>query len=64
MNQPEVVKVAQGRTGEVAQFAVVTLSLKLADDDNRKHDIVFVETPHGVRVAQQDRGVDDVGATA
>ena len=35
VNHPEVVKVAQGRTGEVAQLAVVALALKLADHHNR-----------------------------
>jgi hypothetical protein len=64
MNHPEVVKVAQGRTGEVAELAVVTLALKLADHHNREHDIVLIETPHCVRIAQQDGCVDDVGATA
>ena len=64
VNHPELVKVAQGRTGEVAQFAVVTLAFKLADHHNREHDIVLVETSHRVRITQQDGCVDDVGATA
>ena len=60
----EIVEVAQGCTCKVAQLAVVTLGLELADHHNRKHDIVLVETPHCVRIAQQDGGVDDVCATA
>ena len=54
----------QRRTGEVAQLAVVPLALKLGDHHNREHDIVLIETPHRMRIAQQHGGVDDVGATA
>jgi hypothetical protein len=64
VSHSEVVEVAQGSTGEVTELAVVALALKLADHHNREHDIVLIETPHRVRIAQQDGCVDDVGATA
>jgi hypothetical protein len=52
VNHPELIKVAQGGTGEVTKLAVVTLALELTDHHNGKHDIVLVETPHRVRIAQ------------
>jgi hypothetical protein len=42
----------------------MALRLQLGDHHNGKHYIVLVEAPNGVRITQQDGGVDDVRATA
>jgi len=64
VSDAQLVQVAERRTSEVAQLIVMALALELTDHHNRKHHIVLVETPHGMRITQQDGGVDDVGATA
>ena len=62
VGDPQVVEVSQGRTGEVAELTVVPLRLQLGDHHDGKHDVVFGEAAERMGVAQQDGGVDDVGA--
>ena len=60
----QVVEDPQRRPGEVAQLGVGALRLELADDHHRYDHLVLVEPEQRVRVGQQDRGVEDVGASA
>jgi hypothetical protein len=64
VNDPQLVEVAERRTGEVAQLIVMALGLQLGDHHNGKHYIVLVEAPNGVRITQQDGSVENVSATA
>ncbi|MGX1242116.1 hypothetical protein RKD46_003220 [Streptomyces pseudovenezuelae] len=59
---PELVEQAQGLPGEVAEFGMVPLRLQLRDHDDGEHDLVLVEAAQGVRVGQQDAGVENIGA--
>lgn len=62
MPHPEFVEQAQGLPGEVAEFRMVPLGLQFRHHDDRKHDLVLVEAAQGVRVGQQDAGVENIGA--
>ncbi len=57
----EVVQPAQRRPGEVAQFGMVALGLQFGDDHHRHDDSVLGEVAQSLRIAQQHRGVDDIG---
>ena len=59
---PEVVEQAQGLPGEVPEFGVVPFGLQFRDHDDREHDLVLVEAGQGVRVGQQDAGVENIRA--
>lgn len=59
---PELVEQPQGLPGEVAEFGMVPLGLQLRDHDDGEHDLVLVEAVQGVRVGQQDAGVENIGA--
>ena len=48
--------------GEVAQFGVVPLAFKFADDDQRDDDVVLGELQRCARIGQQHAGVQHVGA--
>ena len=58
----ELVQQAQRLPGEVAELRMVPLGLQFRDHDDGEHDFVLVEAGHGVRVGQQDAGVEDIGA--
>lgn len=59
---PEVVQQAQGLPGEVPELRMVPFGLQFRDHDDREHDFVLVEAGHGVRIGQQDAGVENIGA--
>ena len=54
----QVVEVAQGLAGEVAQFGVMPLGFQLGDDDDRQDYLVLIETSDSSRVGEQDTGVE------
>ncbi|MDQ1048278.1 hypothetical protein QFZ76_006514 [Streptomyces sp. V4I2] len=58
----ELVEQAQGLPGEVAEFGMVPLGLQFRDHDDRQHDFMLVEAVQGVRVGQQDAGVENISA--
>ena len=62
VGDPQIIQVPQRGTGEVAQLAVVPLGLQLGDHHHGEDDFVLGEAAQGLRVAEQDGGVDDVGA--
>ncbi len=62
MLDAEVVEVTQRLAGEVADLRVVPLALEFGDDDHREHHGMLREAEERLRIAQQDRGVEDVGA--
>ncbi len=55
------VQAAQRSPGEISEFGMVPLALKLGDDDQRKDYLVFGEPHKGRRVCEKDRGVQYVG---
>lgn len=59
---PEVVQVTERLAGEVADLGVVPLALELADDHDGQHDRVLRESEECLRIAQQHRRVEHVGA--
>lgn len=59
---PELVEQTQRLPGEVAEFGMVPLGLQFRHHDDGEHDLVLVEAVQGVRVGQQDAGVENVGA--
>ena len=59
----QLVEHPQRRPREVAELGVVPLALELGDHHDRQDDLVLVEAAYRRRVGQQDRGVEDVGAT-
>jgi hypothetical protein len=59
---PQVVEQPQRLPGEVAELGVVPLALELADDHDGQHHVVLGEPEHGLRVGEQHRGVEHVGA--
>ena len=61
MLDAELVEVTQRLPGEVAEFGVVPLGLELGDHDHRDDDGMLGEAEEGPRIAQQHRGVEDVG---
>ena len=58
----QVVEEAQRLPGEVADLGIVALPLQLGDHHNRDDDIVLGEPRDGPWIAQQNRGVQHVGA--
>ncbi len=64
MPDPQVVEQAQGLPGEPAEFGMVPLALQLADHHERQHHVVLGEAVQGVRIGQQDTGVQDVGTAS
>ena len=58
----QLVEVAEGLAGEVPDLGVVALRLELGDDDDREHHRVLGEPEDRLRIAQQHRGVEHVGA--
>ena len=56
----QVIEVAQGLAGEVAQFGMVPLGFQLGDDDDRQDYLVLIEAGDGRRVGEQDAGVEYV----
>jgi hypothetical protein len=58
----EVVEQAQGLPGEVSELRMVPLGLQFRDHDDREHHFVLVEPGQGVRVGQQDAGVENISA--
>src|SRR6516165_7352775 len=54
----QVIEVAQGLAGEVAEFGMVTLGFQLGDDDDRQDYPVLIEASDGGRVGEQDAGVE------
>ena len=62
VRDPKVVQMSQRDPGEVAELGVMTFAFELGDDHDREHDVVLREPAQRVGIAEQDRGVDDVGA--
>ena len=58
----QLVEVPQRLPGEVADLGVVALALELGDHHDGDHDVVLGEAEERPRIAQQHRGVQDVGA--
>ncbi len=59
----QVVQVTQRGAGEVAEFGgVMPLAFEFGDHDDRQNDVVLGESAQRVRIAEQDRGIDHVGA--
>ena len=54
----QVVEVAQGLAGEVAQFGMMPLGFQLGDDDDRQDYLVLIEASDSSRVGEQDTGVE------
>src|SRR5215218_9836065 len=54
----------QRRAGEVAQLGVVPLGLQFCDNHNGQHYVMLGEAAESMRIAEQYRGVDDIGAAA
>ena len=46
-----------------SEFRMVAFGFQFGQDDQRKNDGVFLELSEGLRFAQQDRCVEDVGTT-
>ena len=40
------------------------MTIQLLDDDERQHDVVFIEAEERMGVGQQDGGVENVGLRA
>lgn len=59
---PVVVQQAQRLPGEVAELRMVPLGLQFRDHDDGEHYLVLVEAGQGVRVGQQNAGVENIGA--
>ncbi len=58
----QILQLAQRRAGEPTQFGVVPLGLQLVDHHQRQHNGVLGEFPQRMRVGQQHRRVQHVGA--
>ncbi|MBB5871641.1 hypothetical protein F4553_005020 [Allocatelliglobosispora scoriae] len=63
MPDTELVETPERLTCEPAQFRVMPLALKLADDHEWKDDLVLGEAESRRRVSEQDRGVQDEGVS-
>ena len=57
MANPQVIQGPQRRSGEVAQFGVITLGLEFTDNHDRDDDFVLGEASQRRRICQQDTGV-------
>ena len=44
----------EGNSGEVADFRIVTLFLKLVDHNDWNYNLVFLETEHGLWIGKQN----------
>ncbi len=64
MHHAQVVEHPQGGACEVPEFAVVALRLELRHHHHGEHHVVLGEAQDGVRVRQQDGGVQHIGAQA
>ena len=64
VGDPQIVQMAQRRPREVAQLRVMPLGLQLGDHDDRNDHVVLGEPAQRVRIAEQHRGVDDIGAAS
>ena len=62
MGDTQIVEEAQRLSREVAQLGVGAFGLELDDHHHRDDDLVLVEAHQCVRVREQDRRVDHVGA--
>ena len=59
---PQLIEVPQRLTREVPDLRIVAFRLELGDDDDGEDDGMLREPEHGSRIAEEDRGVQDVGA--
>ena len=58
----QVIEVSKGLPREVADLRIVPFALELGDHDDGEDDRVLGEPEERLRIAQQDRGVEDIGA--
>ena len=59
---PKVVEVAKRLPGEITEFWMMALGLKLGDDDDGQHYLMLSEPADSCRVREQDTGVQDISA--
>ena len=60
----KIIEISQCLAGEVPELWMMTLGLKLGDDNDRQHDPVLGESADSGRIRQQDAGVQHIGAPA
>ena len=62
MLHTQLIEVAEGLPGEVADLRIVAFGFKLADDHHRQNDGMLGEPEDRTRIGEENRGVQYVRA--